>query len=200
MLNIDTTGKVLHPRVTSSISTTIERGDMKYINGIIVHQTDSYTAASSLNSYKNPKANGAHFLIDKDGSIYQTASVYKKTWHVGRLKARCLVESRCTATELAALKRYNPTRENNIETEKSVPDRYPSNMDSIGIELVGKAITPPNDPKAKPTYEAVTVEQNDSLKWLIDELRDTLKVPLSEVFRHPVVSRKNETEAATAQW
>lgn len=81
-----------------------------------------------------------------------------------------------------------------------MPSRYPSNADSLGIELVGKAVVPAHDPTAKPTYEAVTAEQNASLKWLIDELRDTLKVPLSVVFRHPVVSRKNETEASTAQW
>lgn len=110
MLNIDSTGKVLHPRIIFSISARIERGEMKYVSGIIVHQTDSYTATSSLNSYQNPDANGAHFLIDKDGTIYQTASVYKQTWHVGRLKARCLMESRCTATELSMLKTYNPAR------------------------------------------------------------------------------------------
>ena len=29
--------------------------------------------------------NGAHFLIDRDGAVYQTASMHKKTWHVGKL-------------------------------------------------------------------------------------------------------------------
>jgi N-acetyl-anhydromuramyl-L-alanine amidase AmpD len=52
---------------------TIERGEMKIVRGIIVHHTGGSTAASSLESYKNPRANGAHFLIERDGTIYQTA-------------------------------------------------------------------------------------------------------------------------------
>jgi hypothetical protein len=58
------------------------------------------------------------------------------------------------------------------------------------------------DPK-KPavlTYETVTAEQNKSLKWLISELVMTLTIPATEVFRHPTVSRKNDTEASTAKW
>ena len=66
--------------------------------------------------------------------------MYKKTWHVGKLKARCLVEQRCTPVELTALKKFNPTAENSQEKAKQVPDRYPSNDDSVGIELVGKVL------------------------------------------------------------
>jgi N-acetylmuramoyl-L-alanine amidase len=92
--------------------------------------------------------------------VYQTASLYKKTWHVGKLKARCLVEQRCTPVELAALKKFNPTAENSQEKAKQVPDRYPSNDDSIGIELVGKVL-------ANGMYETVTSDQNSSLGgWL----------------------------------
>jgi len=60
------------------------------------------TAASSLSSYENAGASGARFFIDRDGTVYQTASMHKKTWHVGKLKA---VEQRCTPVELAALKK-----------------------------------------------------------------------------------------------
>lgn len=52
----------------------------------------------------------------------------------------------------------------------------------------------------KRTYVKLTRDQSDSLKWLIDQLRLTLQIPLSEVFRHPTVSYKNKTEAATATW
>ena len=48
---------------------TIEHGAMKSVRGIIVHQTGSSTAAGTLSSYKNAGANGAHFLIDKDGKL-----------------------------------------------------------------------------------------------------------------------------------
>jgi hypothetical protein len=67
---------------------------MPHIQGIIVHQTGSPTARSTLNS-DGPRANGAHFLIDKDGTIYQTASLLKQTAHVGRLRARCIARSIC---------------------------------------------------------------------------------------------------------
>lgn len=164
MLVLDKDGMVLDPRVRVARQSTIERGDMAKVNGIIVHQTGGSTAGSSLSSYKNAGASGAHFLIDRDGTIYQTASLYKKTWHVGKLKARCLVEQRCTPVELAALKKFNPTAENAQEKAKKVPGRYPSNDDSVGIELVGKVL-------ANGVYDAVTSDQNASLRWLSPKFR-----------------------------
>lgn len=193
MLVLDKDGMVQDPRVRAARQSTIERGDMTKVNGIIVHQTGGSTVASSLSSYKNAGASGAHFLIDRDGTVYQTASIYKKTWHVGKLRARCLVEQRCTPVELAALKKFNPTAENKQEKAKQVPDRYPSNEDSVGIELVGKVL-------ANGVYEAVTAAQNTSLRWLVSEIQTTLGVAVTEVFRHPEVSRKNPSEAQSAKW
>jgi N-acetyl-anhydromuramyl-L-alanine amidase AmpD len=193
MLLLDKDGMVQDPRVRAARQATIERGDMAKVNGIIVHQTGGSTAASSLSSYKNAGASGAHFLIDRDGTVYQTASMFKKTWHVGKLKARCLVEQRCTPVELAALKKFNPTAENLQEKAKQVPDRYPSNDDSVGIELVGKVL-------ANGVYDAVTADQNTSLRWLVSEIQTTLGAAVTEVFRHPEVSRKNPSEAQSAKW
>jgi N-acetyl-anhydromuramyl-L-alanine amidase AmpD len=193
MLVLDKDGMVQDPRVRAARQATIERADMAKVNGIIVHQTGGSTAASSLSSYKNAGASGAHFLIDRDGTVYQTASMRKKTWHVGKLKARCLVEQRCTPVELAALKKFNPTAENSQEKAKQVPDRYPSNDDSVGIELVGKVL-------ANGVYDAVTADQNTSLRWLVSEIQTTLGVAVTEVFRHPEVSRKNPSEAQSAKW
>ena len=193
MLVLDKDGMVQDPRVRAARQSTIERGDMAKVNGIIVHQTGGSTAASSLSSYKNAGASGAHFLIERDGTVYQTASMYKKTWHVGKLRARCLVEQRCTPVELAALKKFNPTAENKQEKAKQVPDRYPSNDDSVGIELVGKVL-------ANGVYEPVTAAQNASLRWLVSEIQTTLGVAVTEVFRHPEVSRKNPSEAQSAKW
>src|SRR5688572_767814 len=134
MLTLDKDGMVQEPRVHAARQTTIEQGDMTQVNGIIVHQTGGSSAASSLSSYKSAGASGAHFLIDRDGTIYQTASLQKKTWHVGKLKARCVVEQRCTPVELAALKKFNPAAEHEQEIAKQAPARYPSNDDSIGVE------------------------------------------------------------------
>lgn len=199
MLSIDDKGVISNPRIINSISPYIEHGPMPVVQGIIVHQTDSSTASSSLNSYSNPTANGAHFLIDKDGTIYQTASVYKSTWHVGKLRSRCLAEMTCEPAELKLAQKWDPNGTHRREKVKSVPNRFPSNDDSIGIELVGKAF--PNPAKKPPkVYEAVTPEQNASLKWLVGELRDALNVPLTEIYRHPVVSHKTDSEAETASW
>jgi N-acetyl-anhydromuramyl-L-alanine amidase AmpD len=174
---------------------------MVKVHGMIVHQTGGLTAQSSLSSYTRPKANGAHFLIDRDETIYQTASLHKQTWHVGSLKTRCVVEIRCTPAELNALKRFDPRGEHRREMAKPVPERYPSNQDSIGIEIVGGLA--PGDSRLsaeKGVYEDVNKRQNDSLRWLVQAISMTLSVPMTEVFRHPVVSRKNPTEAASAQW
>ncbi|MBN4080316.1 N-acetylmuramoyl-L-alanine amidase [Beggiatoa alba] len=166
MLVISMNGKVIHKRIKLKIIRSIEKRPMNKVRGIIVHQTGGTTAESAFSSYDSGKS-GAHFLIDKDGTIYQTASLSKQTWHVGKLKPRCLVEMRCTPAEINQFKKFNPSGTHRTEMAKSVPNRYPSNQDSIGIEIVGQS-HPVNEPDHdKRTYEALTKEQDDSLKWLI---------------------------------
>jgi N-acetyl-anhydromuramyl-L-alanine amidase AmpD len=201
MLHIDQKGIIEDQRMVKAISPNIERGPMLSIAGLIVHQTGGASAQSSLDSYKNAGANGAHFLIDKDGTIYQTASIKKQAWHTGKLKSRCMFEARCSTAESKLNAKFSPSAENKREMKKSVPDRFPSNQDAVGIELVGEAL--PRGaalPEEKKTYEAVSKPQNDSLSWLVKELSLTLRLPLTEVFRHPTVSRKNPSEASTARW
>lgn len=99
MLPMDKTGHVFDARIRRAISPHIEHGPLTKVRGLIVHQTGGATAKSSLGSYAKPKANGAHFLIDRHGKIYQTASLFKKTWHVGSLRARCIAEYRCTKVD-----------------------------------------------------------------------------------------------------
>jgi N-acetyl-anhydromuramyl-L-alanine amidase AmpD len=153
-----------------------------------------------LNGYKRPKPNGAHFLIDKDGTIYQTASLHKKTHHVGWIKSRCIAEHSCSPAELQALKNKRPGAPiGRIETKKSFPRRYPFNEDSIGIENVGEAF-PKNGSDSQKKFEPLTSPQQESLLWLVRELTQTLAVPMSEVFRHSEVSWKLETEAGSARW
>lgn len=166
----------------------------------MVHQTDCPSARATFNAYVHPGANGAHFLIDRDGTIHQTASVLKQTWHVGRLRARCLAEHRCAPAETKALLRMTSSARNRHEAAKSVPDRYPSNIDSLGIEIVGEAHPRKEPDPDQRTFEPVNAAQNASLRWLVHALSQQLGIPMSEVFRHPVVSQKNRTEAATATW
>lgn len=141
-------------------SLLIEHAGLPVGRGIIVHQTGGATASSALDSDKKAGANGAHFLIDKDG----TSGMHKS------------------------------------EMAESVPDRYPGNGDGIGIELVGRTIADPKDKTKDPVYDTVTAAQNASLKWLVAQLTQLLGVPMTEVFRHPEVSRKTPSEAQSAVW
>lgn len=77
MATVTPEGFLVSPGVQSTPRPLIERGLLKSVTGIIVHQTDSFTAEATLNSYLTA-GNGAHFLIDKDGTIHQTASLHKK--------------------------------------------------------------------------------------------------------------------------
>lgn len=196
MLMIDKEGWVLNARITTMRRPHLAHGKMTHIYGIIVHQTGAKTAQSTLDSYLNAGANGAHFLIDKDGTIYQTGSVFWRQWHVGKLQARCLAEHSCSPVEAKLLARMGAAATNRHEMAKSVPHRYPSNQDSVGIEMVAGTIGVERDPP----YEPATQQQNRSLAWLIGELRQNFHVPLTEVFRHPQASYKDPHEAETARW
>ncbi|MFK8260681.1 N-acetylmuramoyl-L-alanine amidase [Erwinia sp. AnSW2-5] len=190
-------------RIILKIFNNIERGKMDAVNGIVVHQTNAPTASSTFHSYQTKGATGAHFLIDRDGTIYQTASLFQSTWHVGRLQSRCYLTKKCEPTDFQKVAELEKSWRNSdkvyqIEKVKNYPDRFPSNVDSIGIEIVGEAKKVDGSPH--PVYEPVNDKQNDSLKWLINELTTTLKVPMNEIHRHPDIGRKNETEASTAKW
>jgi len=196
MLVIDAEGWVVSDKVKVTRRPNLRHGAMTSIYGIVVHQTGAPTAQSTLNSYLSPDSNGAHFLIDKDGTIYQTGSVLWKQWHVGKLRARCLAEHTCSAVEAKSLAKMSVSAINTAEMKKQVPERYPSNNDALGIELV--AGTTGSD--ANPDYEQATDAQNKSLAWLIGELRQNFGVPLTQIFRHPQVSYKDPHEAESAKW
>ncbi len=201
MIYIDDNGLVKSNRIMTKIFRKIERDRMDKINGIIVHQTDTQTASQTFNSYSHSGSNGAHFLTDRDGTIYQTASLSKTTWHVGLMRSRCVITKKCEPAELQKMagleSSWKPKQISDIEKTKSFPDRYPGNVDSIGIEIVGKSELSDNKTR---TYESVGNKQNESLRWLISELSEVLGISSSEVYRHPDVARKNETEASTASW
>jgi N-acetyl-anhydromuramyl-L-alanine amidase AmpD len=199
MLFISKQGYVDADRINIKIFHTIERRPMDKVNGIVVHQTGGSTAQSTFNSYQSVGANGAHFLIDKDGTIYQTASLRKTTDHVGKLKSKCLVKKTCSPIEFKKVfsMRNKYMELSRFESRKKFPDRYPDNSDSIGVELVGGIASGAG---GNLIYEQVTDQQNDSLRWLVSELTDTLGVSMREIYRHPDLSYKVETEAKTAKW
>lgn len=197
-------GKLVDKKVTQKIYSKLHKGSMSGAHAIVVHQTGAPSAQHTFNSYTNAGANGAHFLIDKQGAIYQTALTNQITYHVGKLQSRCLQTKVCSKNEIAAATNILfakgqsfAVRVRNLhahEKVKAYPDRYPTNNDSIGIELVG------NFDSTKKSYESVSVNQNTSLKWLVAELTKLLSLTAADIYRHPTVSRKQASEAATAAW
>jgi len=194
-------GKLISPRIIDKVTGKIEHGALAAVHAIVLHQTGSSTAASSLSSYNQGK-NGAHFLIDKDGTIYQTARIDRMCWHVGKIRSRCYALKSCDKAELKDINAIlykkgdsyvvRVTKLSDYESEKSYPDRFPTNADSLGIELVGALV------RGGKGYEAVTEAQNSSLSWILSTLESTLKLTASDIYTHPQVSYKNATEAATA--
>ncbi|MEF3073837.1 peptidoglycan recognition family protein [Methylobacter sp. Wu1] len=196
-------GKLVTPKIIDKVNSKIEKGSLSIVNAIIIHQTGSGNAQSSLSSY-NDGANGAHFLIDKDGTIYQTARINQKCWHVGNIRSRCGELKSCSADELKKIEAIlfkkgeaYGVRIKNLskhEMSKNYPDRYPTNEDSLGIEIVGSF-----DSKSD-SYEIVNKQQNSSLTWLISVLQSSLSLSGNDIYRHPEVSYKQASEAKTAQW
>lgn len=199
MTDISKEGMIVNKRITNRRFPGIEQGALTDIKAIVVHQTDSSTAQQTFNAYSQG-GHGAHFLIDKTGHIYQTASLNTRCYHVGRyIKSKCLTinKASCNKDSMAKMLALSWSRQvvalDTHERAKNYPARYPVNSDSIGIELVGKSI----DDK---TYEAVTPQQNASLTWLIGELYNAYKLTDADVYRHPEASYKNPGEASTAEW
>ncbi len=199
MTTINKDGMLVDKKINLRRFQSIEHGLINSVKAIVVHQTDSSTVQQAFNSYQSG-GNGAHFLIGKNGIIYQTASVNKRCYHVGRLiKSKCLTlnKSNCNSSHMATISAMSWSQQikalNSHERAKNYPDRYPVNSEAIGIELVGSHI----DSK---TYEQITAQQNTSLKWLVNELFVHFKLGTNDVYKHPEVSYKNPGEASTAVW
>ncbi len=199
MSTIDKDGMLKDKKIIQKRFKSIEHGKLTSASAIVVHQTDAPTAQHTFNGYL-AGGNGAHFLIDKTGQIYQTASVNMRCYHVGRLiKSKCLTinKSTCNSSAMSKILAQSWTKQIKAidahERLKNYPDRYPINSDSIGIELVGSHIDDKN-------YEAVTPLQNNSLQWLISDLYNHFKLSSSDVYKHPDVSYKNPGEASSATW
>lgn len=199
MPTIDKDGMLVDSKVTLRRFPNIEHGALPNVAAIVVHQTDTSTAQQTFNAYASG-GNGAHFLIDENGLIYQTASVQKRCYHVGRLiKSKCLAldKSKCDSAEMAKILALSWTAQINAldahERAKSYPDRYPVNSDSIGIEIVGSHIDDSH-------FAGITPQQNASLQWLVKELYSQFNLMAADVYRHPEVSYKNPGEASSATW
>lgn len=200
---VENNGYISHPKIKSHTIENLEHGTIGKVNSIVIHRTAAGTAESTLNTWLTKKS-GAHFLIAKDGTIYQTAGLNKACWHMGLVMSRCRFEDKCSDKDVKIIKdilfgagswskKYGKVF--NLEKKKNYPDRYPMNSDSIGIELVGLYFGSGD----KGTFEKLTKAQASSFLWLMTELLQKYNLKLDEdVFSHGAVARKKIYEGVGA--
>ena len=197
--SIDDTGFINDVKVTKNHILELEKGEMNSINAIVLHRTNSggtnndpSGSGSVLNSFES--GIGTHFLIDLSGNIYQTASLKKYTYHVGKIKSRCFEEGECSADDTRAIINigWNPTKLDKHEQLKDYPDRYPKSFDSIGIEVVGKY-----NPKSD-SWDMLTEKQLSSVNYLIDLLISEYELDFEDdIYTHEGISYKTKGEGQT---
>lgn len=194
MLFVDINGWINNPSILIKHRKAIEHAPIGSINAIVLHRTGTPTARSVLNAWQTQQE-GTHFLISENGKIFQTASVKKQCWHVGKIYSRCRVAESCSEQEAKTIESMLHKKNTNWglkfrlitkhELNKSYPIRYPHNHDSIGIEVVGIIS------KAKGIYETPNELQLNSLFWLLDELISTYSFSVNDIYAHGEIAHKD---------
>ncbi|MDA8444186.1 peptidoglycan recognition protein family protein [Paracidovorax valerianellae] len=193
-------GMIYGSRILNYRYPNLEQGEMLQVNGIILHQTNSRSAFPTLLAYYWRDV-GAHFLIAPGGMIYQTARIDRVCHHVGMIRSMCSTTHSCSPDYDKAVKSImagSGDRDekrmaiHKLEMQKPPQLRYPSNMDSIGIEVCGAS--------KNGVYEAPTAAQNNATTWLVDMLLTHLSLKRLQVYKHPNVSYKEPTEASLIEF
>ena len=182
--------------IKQRIFSNLERGDLpaENVRAIVLHRTGGSTANSTLEAWKT-KPEGTHFLIDNDGTIYQTAGLDKSTWHVGPIRARSEVERTWSPEEKKKIadvmaagartgRKYPALHD--YELTKDYPARYPYNGDSIGIEVVGVYDTP------QLAFVPPTQAQLKSVGSLVEALKTKFGLTNADIYHHGVISYKDD--------
>ncbi|MFP2903681.1 N-acetylmuramoyl-L-alanine amidase [Pyxidicoccus sp. 3LFB2] len=78
-------GKFPKPPVISAPSPNQNERGGKDIDTIVLHHTASNNGAGDLAWMRNPKSQvSAHYMVDRDGKIYQLVGDEKRAWHAGK--------------------------------------------------------------------------------------------------------------------
>jgi N-acetyl-anhydromuramyl-L-alanine amidase AmpD len=186
--SVDDKGYVQNAKFVHKPIAALEKGAITGPKAVVLHRTDSNTLESALQSFQ--KGIGTHFIVDKDGTVTQTASLLKKTAHVGKIKSRCYEAGTCAADEKKKIKGWGwaPDKVYNHEKAKAYPDRYPMNEDSVGIEVVAK--------NNKGTWDAATAAQLASIAAILNILKDTYGIGEADIYEHDKISYKTAGEGA----
>ncbi len=71
------------------------------INMIVLHSTTAATVEGTINWFMDPKSQvSAHYIVDKNGDIYQMVSDDRSAWHAKAINSRSIgIEHVATATD-----------------------------------------------------------------------------------------------------
>lgn len=198
VIYVDSEGYIRNAKVIVDPIPELNKGDINVINAVVLHRTFSATKESALSSFKS--GIGAHFLIDKNGDIYQTAHLSMYVYHIGYIQARCENEKTCTSTDKEKLDEIKKQKNKKIsekfkeiheyEILKNYPIRYPYNGDAVGIEVVAMY-----DDKTK-KWEVPTTKQKKSVNYLVDILRNIYELSEKDVYEHDKIGHKTLGEGA----
>ncbi|WP_218057390.1 peptidoglycan recognition protein family protein, partial [Gilliamella sp. Fer1-1] len=186
---INNEGFICSDSITQYQVKKLERGNIIGPNAIVLHRTFSKGSAINVieNTWKSPwnKDNiGAHFVIDKDGTIYQVVSLKKYANHVGKIRPRCALTGNCDSTY-----KSKTLREQYLsELKKDYPERYPYNQDSIGIEVVAWW-----DDKTK-LWDDATPQQLESIRNLVIFLQKEFNLNDKDLYQHQCIAYKTSGE------
>ncbi len=80
-----TGGSFPKPPVVSAPSPNFNERGGKDIDTIVLHHTASNNGKGDLAHMRNPSSQvSAHYMLDKDGTIYQLVGDSKRAWHAGK--------------------------------------------------------------------------------------------------------------------
>lgn len=123
-------GVISMPGVVNKIINVVEKPNLKAVRAIVVHWTGGSTALSAYatwiaNNTDSIKKNdsGAHFIVDKDGTIWQTVGINMRANHFITDSGR--------------------------QANAGIQKPYLSNYDTIGIEIVGTGGSDSQNPSQK---------------------------------------------------
>ena len=119
-LTIANDGMISNQRITNNRILKLEKTQMRDVEGIILHRTVSSTASSTINSFKN-RGVGTHFLVAKNGTILQTASLDNRTSHLLESQLNVGAPRNDQAIGIEVVGNYNPnTRQWETLTKRQI--------------------------------------------------------------------------------
>lgn len=196
-MTVDEDGFIMGMNYTKKHQTKLENGKLTKIEAIVLHRTEGGDVISAMSN----TTLGTHFYVASDGTVYQAASLNKKTQHVGS----GLYSKEKDETGEGSYENTWPHNERGkAELNKNYPDRYPTNGESVGIEVAGrftktsgKETSGKYKGEDKGEWEALTEKQINAVICLCKVLKKQYKLDNDDIFAHDDIKPKTKGEGSS---